>query len=82
MKDDEMGRACSTCGRSKIVNTKSQSKNIKKRNHLGDLGVDGKIILKLILKKQGVRMQTGLKWLRRGICGELPTTATTPSKVL
>jgi hypothetical protein len=31
------------------------------RDHLEDLGVDGKIILKLILKKQGRKWWTGFK---------------------
>jgi hypothetical protein len=30
--------------------------NLKGRDHLGDLGVDGKIILKLVLKKYGMRL--------------------------
>jgi hypothetical protein len=32
----------------------------------GDVGIDGKIVLKWILKKQVVRMWTGLSWLRIG----------------
>jgi hypothetical protein len=32
--------------------------NIKGRDHLGDIGVDWKIILKWILKKQRLRMWT------------------------
>jgi hypothetical protein len=36
--------------------------NLKERNHLEDLGVDGKIILEGILGKQGVKVWTGFIW--------------------
>jgi hypothetical protein len=32
-----------------------KSENLKGRNHLGDLGIYGKIILKWILEQQGVK---------------------------
>jgi hypothetical protein len=37
--------------------------NLKGRDHLGDLGIGGRIILKWTLRKQGVRVWTGLNWL-------------------
>jgi hypothetical protein len=39
------------------------SENTNGRGKLGDLGIKGRIILKYILKKQGVKM-TGFMWLR------------------
>jgi hypothetical protein len=44
-------------------------KKIKKRNmkgigYLDDIGIDGRIILKSILKKYDVRLYTGLIWLK------------------
>jgi hypothetical protein len=39
--------------------------------HLGDLGVDWRIILRWILGKQGVRMLTGFIWLSLGSIGGL-----------
>jgi hypothetical protein len=41
------------------------------RDHSDDLGVDGRIILKLILGKLDGTVQTGLIWLRTGIDGEI-----------
>jgi hypothetical protein len=38
----------------------------KGKIHLRDLGVDGRIMLKRVLKKQNVRMQTGFSYLRQG----------------
>jgi hypothetical protein len=34
------------------------------KNHWGDAGVDGRIILRRILKKWDVGLWTGLSWLR------------------
>jgi hypothetical protein len=36
-------------------------RNIKRRDHLGDLVVDGRMILRRIIRKQ---MWTGFMWLR------------------
>jgi hypothetical protein len=36
------------------------------KDHLGDIGLDGVILLKWILKKQGRRLWTGFIWLRIG----------------
>jgi hypothetical protein len=34
------------------------------KDHLGDLGIDGKILLKSNLKEWVVRIKTGFVWLR------------------
>jgi len=41
------------------------------RGQLGCLGVDGKIILKRILKRQNGKVWTGFNWLRIGFSGGL-----------
>jgi hypothetical protein len=47
------------------------SVNLKGRDNLRDLGVDGRIILKCMLKKKGVRVWAGFIWLRTGTSGGL-----------
>jgi hypothetical protein len=51
------------------MHTKFWLENMKERDHLEDLLVDGSIILKSILNKQGVRVWTGLIWFRIGTDG-------------
>jgi hypothetical protein len=43
------------------MHKKCWSENTKGRDYLGDLGLDGTIVLKWILKKKGVRVWTGFK---------------------
>ena len=40
-----------------------------KRDHWGDLGVDGRIIFRWIFRKWVVRLWTGSSWLRIGTGG-------------
>ena len=39
------------------------------REHLGDTGVDGRIILRWIFRKWDVGVRTGLSWFRIGTGG-------------
>ena len=51
-----MGRACSTCGARTGVHRVFLWGNLREGHHLEDPGVDGRIILKLILEKWNGRM--------------------------
>jgi hypothetical protein len=48
------------------MHTKCWSENLKGKDHTGNVGVDGKIILKWTFETQGIKAWTGLKWLRIG----------------
>jgi hypothetical protein len=39
-------------------------RNLMERDHWGDPGVDGRIILRRIFRKWNVGVRTGLSWLR------------------
>jgi hypothetical protein len=43
--------------------------NLKERYHMGDKGVDWRIILRWILRKRDVRVWTESGWLRIGTGG-------------
>ena len=43
--------------------------NLRERDHLGDPGLDGWIILRWIFRKWDVRIWTGLSWLKIGAGG-------------
>jgi len=45
-----MGGACSTCGSGEVY-TEFWWRNLRERGHLVDPGLDGKIILRWILRK-------------------------------
>jgi hypothetical protein len=40
--------------------------NLRERDHLGDPGVDGRIMLRWIFRKWNVGVRTGTSWLRIG----------------
>jgi len=70
MKVDKMVLTCSTHRHMRMYIV-SQSANPKGRDHLRDINVDGMIILKRILRKQGRKLWTGCIWLRTGTNGGL-----------
>jgi len=43
--------------------------NVREGDHLGDIGVDGRIVLRWIFRKRDVRVWTGSSWLRIGTGG-------------
>jgi len=43
--------------------------NLRERDHFGDPGVDGRIILRWIFRKWDVGVWTGSSWLRIGTGG-------------
>jgi len=51
LKNNDVGEACSTYGRRGEVHVGFWWGNMKERDHLEDLGIDGTIILKYIFKK-------------------------------
>jgi len=64
-----MVRACSTHGTDEKCVQCFGRKKLKERDHSEDLGVDGMIILELILGKYGAKVWTGCSSLRIGISG-------------
>jgi hypothetical protein len=66
-----MGRACSAYGLGRGI-YRVWWGNLKEIVHLGDPGLDGRIILRSIFRKRDVGLWTGSSWFRIGTgCGYL-----------
>ena len=59
-----MGGACGAYGREERRIQGFLWGNLRERDHLGDPGVDGRIILRWIFRKWDVEVWTGTSWLR------------------
>jgi hypothetical protein len=64
VKKNGMGGACSGCGCGERRVQGFREKNLRKRDHLGDPGVDGRILLKCIFREWDVGVWTALGWIR------------------
>jgi hypothetical protein len=54
-----------------MKHTKFWLENLKERDHLEDIGIDGKVILEWILGKWDGKEWSGYIWLRIGTTGRL-----------
>jgi hypothetical protein len=70
IEKNEMGRPVACMGK-REVHTGVWWGDLREGDHLGDPGIDGRIILKWLFKKWNGRAWTGLSWLRIGTGGGL-----------
>ena len=63
-----MGGACSTFGERRVVHRVLVG-NLRGIDHLGDPGLDGRIILRWNFRKRVMGVWTGSSWLRMGTGG-------------
>ena len=68
IEKNELGGACSTYGERRGV-YRVLVQNMSKRDHLGDPGLDERIILRWIFRKWDVVAWTGSNWPRTGTGG-------------
>jgi len=66
---NEIDGACSACGGRGEACTGFLVGKPQGKNHLGDPGVDGRILLRCIFRKWDVGVWTGSSWLRIGTGG-------------
>jgi len=64
IEKNEMGGACSACGGRGEAYTGFWWGNLRERDHLENLGVDGRIIFRWISRKWDVSTWIGSSWLR------------------
>jgi hypothetical protein len=68
MEKNKMGGTCSSYG-GREGYTGFWCGNLMERDHFEDAGVDGKIILRRIFRKEDVGVWSGSSWLRIGTDG-------------
>jgi len=68
MEKNEMGGPCSTYVWEQRIQGFGGG-NLSERDHLGDRGVDGRVIIRWIFRKWDVGTYIGLSWHRIGIVG-------------
>jgi len=64
-----MGGACSACREEEGCKKRFWWGNLRERDHLGDPGIDGRIILRWIFRKLDVVAWSESIWLRIGTGG-------------
>ena len=69
IKKNEMGVACEAYGGEERCIYGFGGGDLRVRGYLEDLGIDGRIILKWMLRKWDGEAYTGLIWLRIGTGG-------------
>ena len=69
IQKNEMGVSCSAYGGREWCIQGFGSGNLMERGHLGEPGVDGRIILRWIFRKWDVEVWNGSIWLRIGTGG-------------
>jgi hypothetical protein len=74
IKEDEMGGTCGTYGGEVYTGVRILVGNKKESDSLKDLGVDGRIILKLMVKHSFGKAWIGFIWFRIGTSGGLLCT--------
>ena len=60
IENSEVGRECNTCGGEERCRRGFGGENLRERDHLGETGVDGRIILRWIFRKWDVG---GMDWI-------------------
>jgi hypothetical protein len=68
-ENNEMDGACSAYGREERRIQGFWWRNLREREHLGEPGIDGRIILRCIFRKWDVGEWTGSSWLWIGTGG-------------
>jgi hypothetical protein len=66
-----MGGVCCTYGGQKRVHAEFRWGDLRERDHLEDLVVDGRVTLKWVFRKWYAEAWTGFIWLRIGTGGGL-----------